>query len=165
MLRESLRYNLGRLMSFSGREAREVFWPYAGCVSGLTQMFFILAMLPAMLGKFAPESPVYVMAVAIVAAIVLLAAAIVRRLHDCGRSGFWALVPLPFLSVGFVLMSRQFQSTGEPDLRLFFTVFANNFVYVILLGVLILQLSRPGRRTTNRFGAAPETPADRRRRG
>jgi uncharacterized membrane protein YhaH (DUF805 family) len=38
-----------------------------------------------------------------IAALLLLAAAVVRRLHDTGKSGWWGALPLPFKAVSTVI--------------------------------------------------------------
>ncbi len=91
--------------------------------------------------------------------ILLLAAAIVRRLHDCNRTGTWAILPLPFLATGFVMMPRMFagisSSRGEPDISQFFMLFFNNLIYLATLGVLIVLCAQPGTSGENRFGPPP----------
>ncbi len=87
-------------------------------------------------------------------AIVLLAAAITRRLHDTGRSGAWGLLPLPFLFSGFALMPAMF-AAPVPDATLFMALFANNVVYIGTLVLLVFLLTRPGEREENRYGAPP----------
>ncbi|MGH6745963.1 uncharacterized protein DUF805 [Novosphingobium sp. PhB57] len=86
--------------------------------------------------------------------IVLIAAAAVRRLHDTGRSGAWALLPLPFLFFGFSRMPVLF---ADPvfDTRLFGLLFLNNLCYLAALGALILLLARSGKPGENRFGPEP----------
>lgn len=92
----------------------------------------------------------------VVAVVVLLAAAVARRLHDRGRSAFWGLAPLPFLAFGLIAMHRmmgQFTvGAGEPDGTLFTAIFLNNIVYLAVLLTLIIQLSGAGRAEPNRFG-------------
>ncbi|MFM5950063.1 MAG: DUF805 domain-containing protein [Novosphingobium sp.] len=91
--------------------------------------------------------------------ILLLAAAIVRRLHDCDRTGAWGLLPLPFLATGFVMMPRMFDEIssgrGEPDISQFLLLFFNNLIYLAALGVLIVLCARPGTPGKNRFGPPP----------
>jgi uncharacterized membrane protein YhaH (DUF805 family) len=171
MLRDALRYNLSRLATFSGRESRDLFLPYAGAAFGLTQIAGMLGLLPTMSSAFArinrfamehpdqatvavgpgsysvtihgdhpeliPDLTVFMFVVGASAAvfIVLVAAAVARRLHDCGRSGFWGLAPLPLLPSGFVIFStmfNQFRTQTSPDMNLFFLGFANNGVYLLL---------------------------------
>jgi uncharacterized membrane protein YhaH (DUF805 family) len=80
--------------------------------------------------------------------VVLLAAAVARRLHDRGRSAFWGLAPLPFLAFGLtvmpMMMSEVVIGVGEPDMRLFFAIFLNNICYLAVLLTLIIQLSGAG---------------------
>lgn len=90
--------------------------------------------------------------------VVMLGAAIVRRLHDSDVRGWIALVPLALLGSGLALMGRIFGPFGESDGfdgRLFFAAFANNLVYLAALGVLIYLLARKGSSDQNRFGDPP----------
>ena len=89
--------------------------------------------------------------------VLLLAAAVTRRLHDRGRRGWWGLPPVVFLVGGLALFPRLFQSTlsGEvtPDsMRLFGLVMANNLLYLGSLGLLIFLLAGAGQPNANRFG-------------
>lgn len=90
--------------------------------------------------------------------IVLLAPPVARRLHDCGRTGLWGLIPAVFLLSGMVAMSQllaQFADSGDPSFALFFAIFLNNLVYLGSLGVLIYMLAQPGTPEENRFGPPP----------
>lgn len=90
--------------------------------------------------------------------ILLLASAVVRRLHDSGRSGLWALLPIPFLAVGMVLIPRQVEQGlrgAEGDPGLFVLLFLNNLVYLLTVGLLIFLLAREGTTGPNRFGPPP----------
>ncbi len=88
-------------------------------------------------------------------AVLLLAAAVSRRLHDTGRSALWGLLPVPFLAfclIAFPLAMSQTATAGEPDAGLFGLIFVNNIVYLaalVTLVVLLCQRSRPG---ANRHG-------------
>ena len=87
-------------------------------------------------------------------AILLYAAAVVRRLHDRGKSGFWGLMPLPFIAFSSVQMPRMFASFGmenQPDMGLFFSIFVSNLLYIITLVFLIVMLAGPSGPTPNRF--------------
>lgn len=83
--------------------------------------------------------------------VVLLAAAVARRLHDTGRTGAWGLLSLPFLVSGMALMPDMF-SSAEPDMSQFFMLFADNMVYIGTLVLLVFLLSRPGDPAENRWG-------------
>ncbi|MFC0683630.1 DUF805 domain-containing protein [Novosphingobium clariflavum] len=95
------------------------------------------------------------MEIVMAVAIVLLAAAVTRRLHDTGKAGTWGLLPLPFLVIGFTQMPRIF-AAPEPDMRLFGLLFLNNLFYLGALGVLILLLAGAGSKGDNRYGPPPQ---------
>ena len=108
--------------------------------------------------EFIPDmTPFFtVMQVGCALAVLLLAAAVTRRLHDRGRRGWWGLPPAIFLASGLALFPRLFQSTlsGEvtPDsMKLFGLVFANNVLYLGSLVLLIVLLSGASQ-SENRFG-------------
>lgn len=86
--------------------------------------------------------------------IVLLGAAVARRLRDSGRSGAWGLMPLPFLVLGMIFMPRLFAAT-KPDLTLFGMMFLNSLVYNLSLLLLILLLAQPTKRQAR--GMLPTT--------
>ena len=93
-----------------------------------------------------------------VLSIVLLAAAVTRRLHDSDRRGVWGMVPALFLIGGFVGMSYMFASflgPDEPPMGLFVALLLNNVVYLVSLGVLEVLLALPGTPGENRFGPLP----------
>ncbi|MBS0254467.1 MAG: DUF805 domain-containing protein [Proteobacteria bacterium] len=98
-------------------------------------------------------------AFATVASVLLLAAAVTRRLHDTGRRGWWGLLPLPPLGVGLAVFPRFFDAMASggqaPDLRLFGLLSLNNLTYIILLGLLAALCLRPGDPLPNRFGEPP----------
>jgi uncharacterized membrane protein YhaH (DUF805 family) len=91
-------------------------------------------------------------------AVLLLAAAVARRLHDRNLSGFWGLMPLPFLLFGLVAMPRAFDAArrGVPRIDTFLLIFFNNLIYLALLGLLVFLLARRGTPGPNRYGPAPE---------
>lgn len=92
--------------------------------------------------------------IAAVLTVLLLAAAVTRRLHDRDRRGWWGLAPLPFLAGGFVLMPVLFEQTGrgEPSLALFGLLFLNNLIYLATLAGLVIMLVQRGTVGPNRFG-------------
>jgi uncharacterized membrane protein YhaH (DUF805 family) len=98
-----------------------------------------------------------VLRISVVVAVLLLAAAVTRRLHDRGRRGWWGLPPVVFLVGGLALFPRLFQSmlSGEmtPDvMKLFGLMFANNLLYLGSLVLLIVLLSGASQPSENRFG-------------
>lgn len=87
-------------------------------------------------------------------AVVLLAAAVTRRLHDRGRRGAWGLMPLPFVliaCVGFPRLITSFDTVDFP-LSLFFAMFFNNVLYLGTLGLLCVLLAGPSAPQDNRYG-------------
>jgi uncharacterized membrane protein YhaH (DUF805 family) len=95
------------------------------------------------------------MSVIALASIALLCAAAVRRLHDSDRTGFWVLLPMPFLFSGFWLMWSIFESFSvrpEPEMGVFALGFVNNLVYLATVGFVAFLLLRSGSVGENGFG-------------
>jgi uncharacterized membrane protein YhaH (DUF805 family) len=101
-------------------------------------------------------TPIFTTIALIVAAtILLLGAAVARRLHDRQLRGAWGLIPLPFLGFASVAMPRLFASmrTGNPpDMRLFAAMFVNNALYLAALATLVVLLVGAGTNGPNRYG-------------
>jgi uncharacterized membrane protein YhaH (DUF805 family) len=77
-------------------------------------------------------------------AIVLLAAAVVRRLHDRGRSGAWGLMPLPFILFTSIQAPRMFDSMargGSPDMGMLIALVLGNILFSAALLALIMLLA------------------------
>src|SRR6476620_763107 len=102
--------------------------------------------------EFMPaDSMALFLAVTFGVAILLYAAAVVRRLHDRGKSGFWGLMPLPFIIYSSVQMPRAFGATGDQlDMTLFFSIFLSNLFYIVTLVWLIVLLAGPSEPAPNR---------------
>lgn len=90
-------------------------------------------------------------------AVLLLAAAVARRLHDTGRSGLWGLAPLPFMAFGLFGFGAVIESfmTDGPIMPLFAAVLLNNMIYLLSLAGLVWMLGSAGSPGPNRFGPAP----------
>lgn len=89
-------------------------------------------------------------------ALLLYAAAVVRRLRDRGKSGYWGLMPLPFIIYSSIQMPRMFGSadtTNQPDMTIFFSIFFSNILYMITLIWLIVLLAGSSAMTSNRDSA------------
>lgn len=83
------------------------------------------------------------MAIPLAGVVVLLAAAMVRRLRDGGRSAFWALLPFPFLGVGLWGMSHLMSvaaTEGTVDLTRLMAIILCNMAYLAALAWLIALL-------------------------
>jgi len=95
--------------------------------------------------------------------VLLLAAAVARRLHDTGRSGWWGLMPLPFMLATFWGVSRIFSlaptlsQTPQTPPPGFFQVFAltmtGDLCYIATLILLIVFCCMPSQPGDNRYGA------------
>lgn len=95
--------------------------------------------------------------VLILIGFLLLAAAVVRRLHDRNKAAFWGLMPVPFIGITMTVMPGLATSTGigqAPSLALFGLLFLNNVLYLITLATLIVILARRGTPGANRYGPA-----------
>ncbi len=107
--------------------------------------------VPGLEADFAPLFAIYQVSAAV--AVLFLAAAVTRRLHDSGRRGWWGMAPLPFLFTGLALFPRVFADVGESGSdSLFLMLFFNNVLYVALLVLLIVLLAKRGDVGANRFG-------------
>lgn len=107
---------------------------------------------PELMPDFGPM--IWSMAAVGAVAILFVAAAVARRLHDSGRSGAWGLLPLPFIAFSYVMMPKM-MGGGEPDMGLFFTIFASNLFYLIALCVLVALLVLPSHAHDNKYGPPP----------
>jgi uncharacterized membrane protein YhaH (DUF805 family) len=96
----------------AGADAPDQFWPYAAAVTAgfvVVGNIVSVGVFIAMSGTSPDTRTAALLAVVGVAAlvlVVLLASAVVRRLHDRGVSGAWGLVPLVSFVVAFVLQAR-----------------------------------------------------------
>ncbi len=180
----SIGHNLRRLADFSGRETQILFWPYAILVYALsTVAAMVIVMVPIMRmfsrmmeqisaaeaqgGTVEPDfvkSPEMLMPdfsglqipMALVNAItiLLLAAAVARRLHDKDRTALWALLPLPSVVATVALMPVMMPSMAMPSTPgpLMFFGSLNSMAYFGLFILLIVLTVGEGTRGPNRFG-------------
>jgi len=183
----SLWEHFKRLFDFTGREDRGSFWPYAALAFIIIMVAGVIIFVPMMMHamqqfpaqnpdqatvtgasgqssvqgnfpEFMPAGSVALyLAVTFGLAILLYAAAIVRRLHDRRKSGFWGLMPLPFIIYSSVQMPRMFASIGtgtQPDMTLFFSIFFSNLLYIVTLIWLIVLLAGPSDPASNQSKSA-----------
>lgn len=70
----------------------------------------------------------------------LLAAAVVRRLHDRDKSGFWGLIPVPFFIVGALLMPQavQFGTRVEPGPLPVIASLNSALTWVAFIGLIVV---------------------------
>ncbi len=152
---------LRNVARFSGRDAPAQFWPYAGTVFLLSVVVWFIAMALSMEGI--PDFVGLAVAMAVIAGtvVILLAAAVTRRLHDRGRSGYWGLPVVIFLTIGLVGTIRifsEFSAGAAPDTGVVGLLALNNLIYLASLAVLLFRLVQRGSRGPNRFGEDPIQP-------
>ena len=158
---------------FSGRDTRRQFWIYSGCVFGALFVPMQIVMVVALMPSFGtvpqpgtapadigpPPAFFAVLGLFIVALVLLLAAAVARRLHDTDRSGALGFLPLPFLGIGLIGMATLFDDFGgEPeagDFGRFMLMFLNNVVYILALALLVWRLVSAGTDGPNHYGPPP----------
>lgn len=95
--------------------------------------------------------------------IALMAAAVTRRLHDRGRSGLWAAIPVTLLLLAFWQMHNIFGGVTDAAMAqdgsglasVLFLGFGLNLLYLIAVTVLIIQLALAGQPAANRYGQPP----------
>ncbi len=146
----AIKYNLSHLGDFKGRDARQTFWYYVlflvilnvavsmaisipMTIQAMTEGFnaasnsnpeiIEAAMVDRMAGM--ADTLLWVSLVSAIVNIILIAASLVRRLHDAGWSGYWVILPLVFqiwsiwTSVGQIgrmeEMMRRAMETRTPD--------------------------------------------------
>jgi len=174
---------------FSGRDTRGQFWPYAIFVFLAASIVSYLALVPELMGsvqrvmQIVEEPPgreltpeeldamiiaampnfelfMWVSMAVNVVAVLLLAAAVTRRLHDRDRTGLWGLLPLPSFALGFALAPRALdfalRPADDPEaMSQFMLQMLNSMLSWGLLIVLIVLLAGQGSDGANRFGPAP----------
>ncbi|HAC01392.1 DUF805 domain-containing protein [Brevundimonas naejangsanensis] len=171
-----------RLLDFSGRDRRGRFWPYALVVVALAYVGMILAMMPAMAemmveaarqsaetheqaapldSEWAPDLGAVFWPIrgVVAGAAVLLAAAVTRRLHDTGRAGWWAALPLVLLAAATAtfpsVMEQMMTQAENAPMGLFYLTFGLGMLYNLSLLVLIVFLCLKGTVGPNRYGPQP----------
>jgi len=190
----ALKYALSNLLNFEGRDARQTFWYYVLLLYIATMVVTFLVAIPAYARMIAgmmktvslnPDDPTAINGVmassmselmvsmlwlsfgsAIVTAL-LLAASLVRRLHDSDLSGWWALLPavcqvgaLALLPHQIGQMTTMMEGMYSSDPAVAMGSFQNQFQLFSLIGwipwialiVFGVRKSTPG---PNRYGEGP----------
>lgn len=151
---------------FKGRETRQSFWPWAALAMGIAMIVWTLALIAilAMATRAGGPADIFqrsgqVMMIIACGTILLLAAAVTRRLHDSGRRGWWAL-PVPLLLLtGLYVMSLtdagMRAKEGDPFSGWFGAAMGVNLLYLVSLAWLVLLCVRRGQFGENRYGDQP----------
>jgi len=92
--------------------------------------------------------------------VILLAAAVARRLHDRGMSGYWGLMPLPLTAFSLFTMPQMFAAFATHTVSggWFAVLLINSLLYFGALILLIVLLAQRGLAGANRFGPAIDWP-------
>lgn len=187
---DAIKHGLGGLLNFNGRDARQPFWYYVLFIYILTTAISMVAIVPSMIAMFtnfvdvakAGGSPVEAQqAVANsmsgmfgsigwigmftgAAFIVLLAASLVRRLHDSDLPGFWALAPGALQAIGIALMPAQIEAmsavvadpvAASDPTAMYRAQGAAGLIGWVAIGLVIWFGVRKSTVGPNRFGDAP----------
>jgi uncharacterized membrane protein YhaH (DUF805 family) len=93
------------------------------------------------------------------AAVLLLVAAVARRLHDRDRRGYWGLMPLPFAVIGHVMGPQVVKIMTTPTAASPYAglMILNTAAYYLFIAILVVLLAGEGTAGPNRFGPAPAT--------
>lgn len=141
------------LFSFGGREDGASFWPYAAVVFGIITTLNMLVVALIMMSAGAilttgmpPDVSNFIFYYAgmTLLAILLYAAAVVRRLRDTGRSASWALLPLPFAIGSALVMTQVFTNPYDfipLDMTMLELSMACNALYTLSVIALIYMLT------------------------
>jgi uncharacterized membrane protein YhaH (DUF805 family) len=173
---DSLKHGLSNLGRFDGRDRPGQFWPYAGTIVFLDIVIWFVAVNVAMSriqsrmrspvdsvssadGTNVFSSLILIMAALALITALILAASVVRRLHDRGISGWWGLLPVPFLIAGLVGMTVFSSLSFSVAKFMIFLMGLNNIAYLVSLVVLIVMLAWTSEPRENRFGPVKAPPA------
>lgn len=150
---DAVRRGLRLARTWQGRDTPAEFWPYALAVFvGFTVIGNIgfLAGVIATVSASRDTRMIVLLAITAVAGLVfvaLLAAAVIRRLRDRGRSGVWALVPLVLLVVAGAVQAIVLVTLEEDSgPGLFLVGFVLTLLYFAALVALVVQLALPAPR-------------------
>jgi uncharacterized membrane protein YhaH (DUF805 family) len=156
-----------RIFDIHGRSNRMQFWTFsiiniglAQALAGIIMLIFFSANAPLQQGGHVDPLSFKMMFVGIAASYLVILppyfSALVRRLHDIGKSGLWALPQLVFLTVAFILMGR-FVMSGAVDETVGIFLFFNNLCHLAYCVVILVLAIRPSVEGQNQYGAQPIT--------
>jgi uncharacterized membrane protein YhaH (DUF805 family) len=196
--------HLTGLFDFQGRENRQPFWLWVLITYAAQYVVGTLISIPLMMASFQTMQPMFgrdpksfdqhpelmmhameptfrwgmiVNAILMLVMFLLLAAAVVRRLHDSDRSGWWAspvfaiqiAIPIMFATI-FPAMFETFgrvrpnmsqaekNAIFDPTMQSFALLWSTGMLGFLLTIVLIVFLVLPGTVGPNRFGDDPLNP-------
>ena len=95
------------------------------------------------------------MAVVNLLLVLLLAAAVVRRLHDRDKSAWWAALPIPFMIFGEIQgpeAANTMMTGAQPDPAMMLPIALNSLLYWVAFIALVVILAQEGSVGPNRYG-------------
>lgn len=148
--RDWISRGLGNWRRVAGRAPRAEFWWLAAALVGGWVLLILAAQL---LRPLAGLIPFYLLA-----ALVPLTAAAIRRLHDTGRAGAWLLIPL-FAGLGWAaIVSMTLASVlavRQDPLDDGNAAMLASAVFLAILTVLVFWLAKPSDPGDNAYGPNP----------
>jgi uncharacterized membrane protein YhaH (DUF805 family) len=141
-----------RYVDFAGRSPRAEYWWYvltlgiAGFLLGLADVVFLGG---PVYGNYGPLGLLFT-----VGCLVPGFAVLVRRLHDTGRSGWWALVRLPALAVLFSGVSALKAITMLKSVPTLVQIGVGG-TYVVVAFIVFLFTIAEGEGAPNLYGPDP----------
>jgi uncharacterized membrane protein YhaH (DUF805 family) len=144
---------LGKLATFSGRSDRMAFWPYMV----LLALLYLCGMAATFGGVAAFHVILPAMFILAGLLVVLAYAAVVRRMHDVGWSGWWmtAYVVLVWIFIGSAFAFRASAEAGNAGAMLIVGLSTIFNLAQSGLALLIFVVCCFGSSGPNRFGAVP----------
>lgn len=106
-----------RKFDFKGRSSRSEFWWLMAHITWIDSCVFLaldVFKVFSPIGMRAPSLGITVIFMHIYLTLVLLSCS-VRRLHDCGRSGWWSIVPIVPLIFSFFPSEQGVNKYGPPS--------------------------------------------------
>jgi uncharacterized membrane protein YhaH (DUF805 family) len=170
-----------RITDFSGRSTRPQFWPFMFLMYAAQQVASYIVLMPFLeqieaLGKVNPDADtlppltidfaglmqnmMLLSAISFVVFTIPLAGALVRRLHDTNRSGYWALPSLILAIISFAFMAYALPQLKSLTLDTVMGLIGPFMIIGVLAMVMSITLIvfciQDGTVGTNDYGSDPK---------
>lgn len=112
---DAIRTCLGKYATFSGRASRSEYWWF---YLFLIILSFVAGILDALLFGYDPATGATLPVITLIVGLAMLLpslAAVVRRLHDTDRSGWWYLLVLTVVGVIVLIVFLVIKGTKGPN--------------------------------------------------
>ncbi len=154
-----------RIFDIGGRSAQSQFWPFAiiniGLCQGIGSAWMMYFIGPFDQPPHHPDSSAFkTMALGfltiLVISVLLYFTALIRRIHDSNRSGFWAAPHFILLALGLGFFAEIFSNPVGMS-RFFVIAFLNNLAHLAYCLVVLYLAIQPSTEGPNRYGPEPVT--------